>query len=110
VDLLTKKQNIFTKPAKLYLDNPNLSYILCHENEKGTIREQFFINALEVNHTINYSKKGDFLVDEKYTFEVGGAKKGFNQIKDMDNSFVAADDIEMGFDNKIPLWLFGFLY
>jgi predicted AAA+ superfamily ATPase len=110
VDLLTKKQNIFTKPAKLYLDNPNLSYIFCQENEKGTIREQFFINALEVNHTINYSKIGDFLIDEKYIFEIGGAKKSYNQIKDIENSFVVADDIEIGFGNKIPLWLFGFLY
>ena len=55
-------------------------------------------------------KKGDFLVDEKYTFEIGGAKKRFNQIKDIKNSFVVADDIEVGFGAKIPLWLFGFLY
>jgi predicted AAA+ superfamily ATPase len=110
VDILTKKQNLFSKPAKLYLDNPNLTYIFCNDGEKGTIREQFFINALEVEHQINYSKIGDFLVDEAYTFEIGGAKKGFNQIKDVENSFVVADDIEVGYGDKIPLWLFGFLY
>jgi hypothetical protein len=110
VDILTKKQNLFSKPAKLYLDNPNLTYIFCNEGEKGTIREQFFINALEVEHQINYSKIGDFLVDETCTFEIGGAKKSFNQIKDVKNSFVVADDIEVGFGAKITLWLFGFLY
>jgi hypothetical protein len=59
---------------------------------------------------INYSDKGDFLVDEKYIFEIGGKNKSFEQIKDIQNSFVVADDIEIGFGNKIPLWLFGFLY
>jgi hypothetical protein len=54
--------------------------------------------------------KGDFLVNDIYIFEVGGKKKSFKQIKDLDNSFVASDDIEIGFKNKIPLWLFGFLY
>ena len=57
-----------------------------------------------------FDGRGDFLVDEKYIFEIGGKNKSFKQIKDMDNSFVVADDIEIGFGNKIPLWLFGFLY
>ena len=62
------------------------------------------------DNSIYLSKQGDFLVDETYTFEIGGAKKSFNQIKDVENSFVVADDIEVGFGAKIPLWLFGFLY
>jgi hypothetical protein len=45
-----------------------------------------------------------------YLFEVGGKKKGFQQIKDTKNSFLACDDVEMGIGAKIPLWLFGFLY
>jgi len=65
---------------------------------------------LSVNSKVNYSKIGDFLVDEKYIIEIGGAKKSFNQIKDINDSFVVADDIEVGFGSKIPLWLFGFLY
>jgi hypothetical protein len=40
----------------------------------------------------------------------GQNNKSFNQITDIDNSFVVANDIEIGFKNKIPLWLFGFLY
>jgi predicted AAA+ superfamily ATPase len=110
IDTPTKRLNAFQKPAKLYLDNPNLTYILCSDPEIGTIREQFFINALEVEHHIHYSRIGDFLVDEKYVFEIGGKHKGFGQIREAENAFVAADDIEVGFGNKIPLWLFGFLY
>jgi len=96
------------KPDKIYLDNPNL-YIYKNANI-GTIRETFFINQLSKSHDIVAPKQGDFLVDNKYTFEVGGKSKGFEQIKDLPNSFVVADDIEIGFGNKIPLWLFGFLY
>ena len=61
-------------------------------------------------HKLNISKQGDFILDDKFTFEIGGAKKSFEQIKDMPNSFIAADDIEVGVGNNIPLWLFGFLY
>ncbi len=105
-----KGDTIFTKPSKLYLDNPNLSFYYCQNNVKGTIREQFFSNMLRINHKLFYPKQGDFLVDEKYTFEIGGKNKSFEQIKDIKNSFIGADDIEIGFKNKIPLWLFGFLY
>ena len=106
----TKGDSIFVKPSKLYLANPNLSFYYCQDNETGTIREQFFINMLSPEHTLFYPKKGDFLVDNRYTFEVGGKNKSFEQIKDMKEGFVAADDIEVGFGKKIPLWLFGFLY
>jgi hypothetical protein len=59
---------------------------------------------------LQYAQNGDFLIDEKYTFEIGGKNKGTGQIQGLFNAFVAADDIEYGFKNKIPLWLFGFLY
>lgn len=106
----TKGDNIFSKPQKLYLNNPNLSFSYCQTNEIGTIREQFFLNMVSQSHDVSYPKIGDFLINEKYTFEVGGKDKNFNQIKDVSNSFVAADDIQIGFSNKLPLWLFGFLY
>jgi hypothetical protein len=61
-------------------------------------------------YNIKYSKKGDYLVDNKYIVEVGGKNKSYRQIKDVKNSFIVADDIEVGFGAKIPLWLFGFLY
>jgi len=106
----TKGDNIFSKPEKIYLNNTNLYYAYCKEPQIGTVRETFFINMLKVKHQIQASKKGDFVVDEKYIFEIGGKNKDFKQIKDIENSFVVADDIEIGFGNKIPLWLFGFLY
>jgi predicted AAA+ superfamily ATPase len=105
-----KGDNVFSKPAKLYLNNPNLNYCYCQQSERGTVREEFFLNMLTLKHKLHYPKQGDFLVDDTYTFEIGGKDKSFKQIKDLKNSFVVADDIETGFGNKIPLYLFGFLY
>jgi len=106
----TKGDSVFTKPSKLYLYNPNLYFAYCRNIQIGTIRESFFANIFVDIFDINYSKIGDFVIDDRYTFEIGGKNKSFKQIKDLSNSFVVADDIEIGFGNKIPLWLFGFLY
>ena len=106
----SKGDNIFLKPDKIYLNNPNLNHAYCKESKIGTVRESFFANQLQLEHDVSIPSKGDFLIDEQYTFEIGGKNKSFKQIKDMPNSFVVADDIEVGFGNKIPLWLFGFLY
>lgn len=76
----------------------------------GTLREAFFINSLRQSHDVTLSKNGDFLVDGKYTFEVGGAGKTFDQIADIPNSYLAVDNTEVGYGAKIPLWLLGFLY
>jgi hypothetical protein len=62
------------------------------------------------DYSIKLAKKGDFLIDDRYIFEVGGKNKSFKQIKDMPDSYVISDDIEIGSNNKIPLWIFGFLY
>ena len=115
-DLLTvvadnkKGLTALSKPEKLYLNNTNLSYALCDEPEIGTIREGFFANQLNESHTITTSKQGDFIVNGKYTFEVGGENKGFKQIKDIENSFTVQDTDSTENQHKIPLWLFGFLY
>ena len=106
----SKGDSIFTKPSKLYLYNPNLYFAYCKNMQKGTIRESFFANIFIDMFDINYSRIGDFLVDDRYIFEIGGKNKSSKQIKDMPNAFVAADDIEVGFGSRIPLWLFGFLY
>lgn len=99
------------KPLKIYLENTNLMYALgSGEVNKGNLRETFFANQLIHQHGVNYTAKGDFLIDGKYIFEIGGKDKTPKQIKDLDNAFIAADDIEYGYQNKIPLWLFGFLY
>ncbi|WP_457597156.1 AAA family ATPase [Hydrogenimonas sp.] len=102
--------SIFSKPAKLYLDNPNLYHCYCEESETGSVREIFLIDMLSIAHRLSYPKRGDLLVDDRYLIEIGGRNKSFRQIEDIPDSYVAADDIETGFGHKIPLWLFGFLY
>ena len=105
-----KKGNaLFQKPDKILLHNPSLFNILCRPSNKGSMRESFFVSMLD-GHTIRYAKKGDYTVDGRDSFEIGGKNKGFKQIQDIPNSYVVADDIEIGDGNKIPLWLFGFLY
>ena len=99
------------KPEKIYLNNPNLINTLADsQSNQGTLRETFFLNQLQVLHAVNYSEMSDFLVDNKYTFEIGGKNKSRKQITGIENSFVAADNIEFAWEKKIPLWLFGFLY
>lgn len=99
------------KPEKLYLENPNLMYALAGtQTDMGNVRETFFANQLKVTNQINVSPKSDFIVNNEYTFEVGGKKKGFSQIEGVTQSYVVADNIEYSVDNKIPLWLFGMMY
>ena len=101
-----------TKPDRVYLNNSVLYYAL-HSNSQppvGTARETFFANQLQKNHIVNSAKKADFIIDSKYTFEIGGKNKSNNQIRETPNSYLALDNIESGFQNTIPLWLFGFLY
>ncbi len=100
-----------TKPEKIYLANTNLLYALAEENvNTGTVRETFFANQVRQIATVNLAEKGDFWVDEKWTFEIGGKNKTSSQIKDQPDAFLVKDDIEIGLKNTIPLWLFGFLY
>ena len=109
-DLISVKK--MQKPDEIYLESPNLLYALATTPVKtGTVRECFVINQLSYAHTVEYGKtQGDFKVDGKWIFEIGGESKSSNQIADLPNSFVLADDIESPRGNKLPLWLIGFLY
>jgi len=99
------------KPDKLFVDNTNFMFALGYDNvNTGNLRETFFLNQLKHKHKIEIAKQGDFIINGKHTFEIGGQHKTKRQIKTIDNAYIAADDLEYGFDNKIPLWLFGFLY
>ncbi len=102
--------SFMTKPEKLYLHNPNLNYSYCKNVKIGTIREEFVINQLEVRHEVRYARTGDIYVDGKYIFEIGGENKNFTQIRNTDSSYLIIDGLEFGRGNKIPIWLFGFLY
>lgn len=111
LDKAVKGMKKMQKPSKIYLNNTNLLHCLFFDKPNtGTLRETFFLNQLRVSHSVNYPDKGDFIVDSRYTFEIGGKNKNTIQIQVVPDSFLAIDDIEIGFGNKIPLWLFGFLY
>ena len=100
------------KPSKIFLHNTNITYAISPDNviNKGSLRETFLLNQLKIKHDVSLPKIGDFLVDDKYTLEVGGADKSKKQIAVVKNAYVVADDMETGSYHKIPLWLFGFLY
>lgn len=113
INMLYKGKNNMqqlAKPEKVYLENTNLMFALASEINTGNIRETFFANQLFNAHELAFSGNGDFLVDNTHTIEVGGHRKSFEQIKGLDDSYLAVDDIEIGNGNRIPLWLFGFLY
>ena len=100
-----------TRPYKIYCDNTNIMYALTEHIDTGTKRETFFLNQLKsAGNLLTYPSKGDFIVNGRYLFEIGGQHKSFDQIKDIPDSFLAIDDIEVGYGNKIPLWMFGMLY
>jgi hypothetical protein len=106
-----KGYSLLTKPEKIYLNNSNLAYSIDElAINKGALRELFFFNQLNHKHTLNTSEYGDFMVDEKYIFEIGGKTKTYKQISNIKNSYIVIDDVISGLKNKIPLWLFGFLY
>lgn len=106
----TKRLAELAKPTKLYMDNTNLLFSLSQNTQSGTLRETFFANQLSHLHQLSVPNIGDFLVDDYWLFEVGGKGKTFKQIRNVENSYVAYDDMEIGMGNKIPLWLLGFEY
>lgn len=106
----SKGHKTLHNPNKILLNNSNLFSILCAKPDIGAIRESFFVSQLSPRHQVHYHHQGDFLIDEKVIIEVGGTSKDMKQIKDLDNAYLAIDKIEFGYNNVIPLWLFGFLY
>ncbi len=102
---------ILRKPEKVYISNTNLAYALEPDQiDKGTLREIFFYSQTANVGSVSLPNHGDFLLNNKYIIEVGGKNKSNEQIVGLENAFLALDDIEHGVFNKIPLWLFGFLY
>lgn len=100
-----------TKPEKIYLHHPNLiTAIQGLSFNTGSLRETFFFNQVSNNHQVNYTDKGDFIVDKKYIFKIGGKSKSSGQVSGIPYSFLVLDNIESGNKKTIPLWLFGFLY
>lgn len=98
------------KPDKLLLNNPNLFQTLCASPNIGTLRETFFVSQLFYSHQVHYHDRGDFIVDDKYIFEIGGPQKRSRQLGNQANAYVVSDDIETGTPRQIPLWVFGMGY
>nr|NQU94522.1 ATP-binding protein [Bacteroidota bacterium] len=107
----TKEIQALSKPEKIYMNNTNLMFALAPQNvDKGNLRETFFYNQTNYLHDLALPKTGDFIVDGKWIFEVGGKNKTRKQIAGTGNAWVVSDEIESGFGNKIPLWMLGFQY
>ena len=104
-----KGMNTLGKPEKIFLNNPNLITNLGIDLDKGSIRETFFLNQMQYQQPVFASANVDFKVAD-FEFEVGGRNKKKKQIQGIANAFVVKDDVEIGSDLNIPLWLFGFLY
>ena len=98
------------KPDKLLLNNPNLFHTLCAAPNIGAIRETFFVSQLSHRHQVHYHDQGDFIVDDRFIFEIGGAGKTAGQLGNQADSYIATDDIETGAPGQIPLWIFGMGY
>ena len=101
---------MLTKPEKILFHNTNLMYCLTPHVDAGTMRETYLASQIGAEHSLYMPSQGDLVVDGRWLFEVGGKKKGFSQIKDIKESYVVSDDVEIGYGNRIPLWLFGLLY
>ena len=101
--------SLLQKPEKLYLENCNLIFALGQQVNEGNLRETFFLNQISYLNDVRLPEKHDFLVNKKFIFEIGGKNKSLPAAEN-NQLYVASDGIEVGFNNKIPLWLFGFLY
>lgn len=113
ITLLTqeaKGNQLLRKPDKIYINNTNLLNCFSVKPEVGTVRETFFLNQTSVDNVLTLPSNGDFMLNQQWIFEVGGKNKANNQIKGLENSYLALDSIETGYGNVIPLWVFGFLY
>ncbi|MFW5766917.1 MAG: ATP-binding protein [Bacteroidota bacterium] len=107
----TRSISVLNKPDKIWLHNTNYIYALSEGNpDVGNLRESFFLSQLNHLHECTLTEKGDFLIDDKHIFEVGGKSKTQKQIADLHHAFVVKDSIETGIKNSIPLWMFGLLY
>ncbi len=103
--------SLLQKPDKIVLENTNFSHALSQQPVEGTLRETFFVNQVRnKGYSVEVAEQGDFLVKGQYTFEVGGKNKKQKQIKEVENAYLVKDNINSGFGNVIPVWLFGFLY
>jgi predicted AAA+ superfamily ATPase len=104
-----KSHKDFPKPQKIFLNNTNFAFAFSSEPNIGTLRETYVANCLYGLGELTAPTHGDFCLDN-IIFEVGGKSKSARQIKDIQYSYVLADNILGVNRNIIPLWLLGFLW
>jgi len=99
------------KPSKIMMHNPNLMYAIYPiVPDEQVVMETFFVNALWKDHLVNQcNKEHHYIVDEKKKFRICDAR-GTNKVRYNNDTIYARYNTEVGKGNKIPLWLFGFLY
>ncbi len=99
------------KPSKVMMHNPNLMYAIYPiRAEQQNVMETFFVNSLWKDHIVNQSNKDNYyIIDEKRKFRICDATKCGKIRMNLDTIY-ARYNTEIGKDNQIPLWLFGFLY
>ena len=99
------------KPDKIFIHNTNMLFALSSQNQTGTVRECFVVSQLSPGHSVEYGRAaGDFKIDGNITLEVGGEGKSFEQIADIPNSYILADNMEYPVGKKLPLWVVGLAY
>ena len=98
------------KPAKVIMNNSNLIYAIYPIHvEQQDVMETFFVNALLSGHLVNEgNKQGNYIIDENKRFRICDAEN--TKMRLNNETIYARYNTEIGKDNKIPLWLFGFLY
>lgn len=107
----TEKFSLLESPDKVFLNNSNQLFAISSGSpESGTVRETFFLSMIAVRHQVDLPSHADFLVDDKYLFEIGGKNKSKHQLNQSEKGYLVCDNLEHGSGIKIPLWLFGFLY
>lgn len=99
------------KPSKVMMHNSNLMYAIYPiRAEQQNVMETFFVNSLWKDHIVNQSNKDNYyIIDEKRKFRICDATK-CGKIRMNPDTIYARYNTEIGKDNQIPLWLFGFLY
>ena len=107
----SKSITLMNKPDKVWLRNTNLMFALAQDSiDKGALRETFALQALSTQGRLSIPAAGDLLVNNKFTFEIGGRNKSGKQIKNVEKAFLLKDDIETGYGRVIPLWMLGLLF
>lgn len=99
------------KPSKVMMHNPNLMYAIYPiSTERQSVMETFFVNTMWKDHTVNQGNKDNYyIIDGNRKFKVCDAASG-NKTRINPDTVYARFNTEVGMNNQVPLWLFGFLY